>query len=86
MRNTAIAIITAVAVLASAPGEAAQKSQKNENIGVGTGAIIGAAAWALEVGIRAAEALVEIFVVRRADTPITLAVSRQAQIEGDAHW
>ena len=44
MRNTAIAIITAVAVLASAPGEAAQKSQKNENIGVGAGAIIGAAA------------------------------------------
>ena len=44
MRKSAIAIITAVAVLASAPGEAAQKSQKNENIGVGTGAIIGAAA------------------------------------------
>ena len=44
MRKTAIAIITAVAVLASAPGEAAQKSRKNEHIGVGAGAIIGAAA------------------------------------------
>jgi outer membrane protein OmpA-like peptidoglycan-associated protein len=44
MRKTAIAIITAVAVLASAPGEAAQKSTKNENIGVGAGAVIGAAA------------------------------------------
>ena len=44
MRKSAIAIITAVAVLASAPGEAAQKSSKNHNIGAGSGAVIGAVA------------------------------------------
>jgi outer membrane protein OmpA-like peptidoglycan-associated protein len=44
MRNSAIAIIAAVAVLASAPGEAAQKSNKNHNIGAGSGAVIGAVA------------------------------------------
>lgn len=44
MRNSAIAIIAAVAVLVSAPGEAAQKSNKNHNIGAGSGAVIGAVA------------------------------------------
>ena len=44
MRNSAIEIIAAVAVLASAPGQAAQESQKNQHIGVGSGAVIGAVA------------------------------------------
>jgi outer membrane protein OmpA-like peptidoglycan-associated protein len=42
MRNTAIAIVAAVVLLAAAPGQAAQRSAKNETIGVGSGAVIGA--------------------------------------------
>jgi outer membrane protein OmpA-like peptidoglycan-associated protein len=44
MRKTAIALITAASMLAAAPGEAAQRSAKNETIGVGSGAVIGAVA------------------------------------------
>ena len=44
MRTIAIALTAIVSLLAAAPGQAAQRSAKNETIGVGSGAIIGAAA------------------------------------------
>jgi outer membrane protein OmpA-like peptidoglycan-associated protein len=44
MRKTAIATIAAVSLLAAAPGQAAQRSAKNESIGVGSGAVVGAIA------------------------------------------
>ena len=44
MRTTIIAIITAAAVLFSVPAAAAEKSNRNQNIGVGSGVIIGAIA------------------------------------------
>ena len=44
MRNTAIALITFIFLAAAAPGQAAQRSAKNETIGVGSGAVIGAVA------------------------------------------
>ena len=44
MRTTAIALTAFICLLAAAPGQAAQRSAKNETIGVGSGAIIGAVA------------------------------------------
>ncbi len=44
MRTTVIATITAVAVLFSVPAAAAEKSHRNQNIGVSSGAVIGAIA------------------------------------------
>ena len=44
MRTTIIAFTAFVSLFAAAPGDAAQRSAKNETIGVGSGAIIGAAA------------------------------------------
>ena len=44
MRTTVIAIITAAAVLFSVPAAAAEKSNRNQNIGVSSGVIIGAIA------------------------------------------
>jgi len=44
MRNSAIALITFVCLATAAPGEAAQRSAKNETIGVGSGAALGAVA------------------------------------------
>ena len=44
MRKTAIATIATVSLLAAGPGAAAQRSAKNETIGVGSGAVIGAVA------------------------------------------
>ena len=44
MRTSAIAIIATVSLLAAAPSQAAQRSAKNETIGVGSGAVIGALA------------------------------------------
>ena len=44
MRTTVIAIITASAVLFSFPAAAAEKSNRNQNIGVSSGAVIGALA------------------------------------------
>jgi outer membrane protein OmpA-like peptidoglycan-associated protein len=44
MRTTVIAIITASAVLFSFPAAAAEKSSRNQNIGVSSGAVIGAIA------------------------------------------
>ena len=44
MRTTIIAIITAAAVLFSVPAAAAEKSHRNQNIGVSSGAVIGAIA------------------------------------------
>ena len=68
MRNTAIAFIAAVAVLASAPGEAAQKSRKNEHIGVGTGALIGAAAGGRRGDVPEARRMVGDAQVRHAES------------------
>ncbi len=42
MRKSAIAIIAASSVVLATPALAAQKSQRNESIGVGSGAVIGA--------------------------------------------
>ncbi len=44
MRNSIIAIIAAVSVLFFVPAQAANKSSKEESIGVGSGAVIGALA------------------------------------------
>ena len=44
MRTTAIATIAAFAVLFSVPAAAAEKSHRNQNIGVSSGAVIGAIA------------------------------------------
>ena len=44
MRKTAIAIIATASLLAAGTGQAAQRSAKNETIGVGSGAVIGAMA------------------------------------------
>jgi outer membrane protein OmpA-like peptidoglycan-associated protein len=44
MRKTAIAVIATLSLLAAVPGQAAQRSAKNETIGVGSGAVIGAVA------------------------------------------
>ena len=44
MRKTAIAIIATLSLLVAVPGQAAQRSAKNESIGVGSGAVIGAVA------------------------------------------
>ena len=44
MRNTTIAIIATLSVLFAVPAQAATKSSKQEVIGVGSGALIGAAA------------------------------------------
>ena len=44
MRKTAIALIAATSVVLSAPTLAAEKSKKNENIGVSSGLVIGALA------------------------------------------
>ena len=41
MRKTAIAIIATISLLAAFPGQAAQRSAKNESIGVGSGAVVG---------------------------------------------
>ena len=44
MRNTIIAVVTATSILFAAPSQAAGKSSRQENIGVGSGAVIGALA------------------------------------------
>ena len=44
MRTTIIAAVTVVSVLLSVPAAAAEKSHRNQNIGVSTGAVIGAIA------------------------------------------
>jgi outer membrane protein OmpA-like peptidoglycan-associated protein len=44
MRNSIIAVIAAVSVLFAVPSHADQKGSKEENIGVGTGSLIGAIA------------------------------------------
>ena len=44
MRNPVIATIAAAAIFFAAPVSAAEKSNRNENIGVGSGAVIGAIA------------------------------------------
>jgi outer membrane protein OmpA-like peptidoglycan-associated protein len=44
MRNSTIIILAAVAVLFAAPSQAAQKASKEETIGVGSGAVVGAIA------------------------------------------
>ena len=44
MRKSAIVTLAAFSLLVAAPGQAAQKSTKNETIGVGSGALIGAVA------------------------------------------
>jgi len=44
MRKTAIAIVAAVSMVAAMPGHAAERSARNETIGVGSGAVIGAVA------------------------------------------
>ncbi len=44
MRNSAIAIIATASLLVAAPGIAAEKSTRNENLGIGSGAIVGAVA------------------------------------------
>jgi outer membrane protein OmpA-like peptidoglycan-associated protein len=44
MRNTIIAVIAAASILFAAPSQAAGKSSRQENIGVGSGAVIGALA------------------------------------------
>ena len=42
MRESAIAIIAATSIVFTTPALAAGKSQRNESIGVGSGAVIGA--------------------------------------------
>ncbi|MDH3777818.1 MAG: DUF456 domain-containing protein, partial [Gammaproteobacteria bacterium] len=44
MRNSIIAITAAVAILFAVPSQAANKSSKEEAIGVGSGALVGAIA------------------------------------------
>ncbi len=44
MRNTIIAVVAAASILFAAPSQAAGKSSRQENIGVGSGAVIGALA------------------------------------------
>ena len=44
MRNTIIAVVTAASILFAAPSQAAGKASRQENIGVGSGAVIGALA------------------------------------------
>ena len=44
MRNTIIAVVTAASILFAVPSQAAGKSSRQENIGVGSGAVIGALA------------------------------------------
>lgn len=44
MRTSVIVTIAALSVLASVPAAAAEKSHRNQNIGVGSGAVIGAVA------------------------------------------
>ncbi|MBT8094447.1 MAG: hypothetical protein KJP08_06530, partial [Gammaproteobacteria bacterium] len=44
MRKSAIAIIAATSIVCAAPALAAEKSKRNQNIGVGSGAVIGAIA------------------------------------------
>jgi outer membrane protein OmpA-like peptidoglycan-associated protein len=44
MRNTIIAVVAAASILFAAPSQAAGKSSRQENIGVGSGAVVGALA------------------------------------------
>ena len=44
MRNIIIAVVTAASILFAAPSQAAGKASRQENIGVGSGAVIGALA------------------------------------------
>jgi len=44
MRNSAIAVIAAASIVFAAPALAAEQSKKNENIGVGSGLLVGAVA------------------------------------------
>ena len=42
MRNTIIAAVAAASILFAVPSQAAGKSSRQENIGVGSGAVVGA--------------------------------------------
>ena len=44
MRNTIIAAVAAASILFAVPSQAAGKSSRQENIGVGSGAVVGALA------------------------------------------